>query len=1297
MNDEESLETEILNNNESNGAEIEPVSIINFQKLTPEKSLGETGLSGYKEALDYAFLDEDIANIALTGAYGSGKSSIIESYKKKSNLNFLHISLAHFDKRETDNSVGNDDINERNLEGKILNQLLHQIDSREIPQTIFRTKKKVKKKSILFITCLFLSTIVSILYLLNVVPWVNYLKVIFLDIYKIQPFFSVPSKNTMDKLAIMIILSSSFYLIFKLIITQLNRKIFKGFSFKSTGVESDVEIFAETDASYFDKFLDDVLYLFVQSKADIIVFEDIDRFENEGIFEKLKEINTLVNNKLSSNKILFGANRFNKKKKKLRFIYLLKDDLFLSKDRTKFFDFIIPVVPVITSTNSYEKLRDLLTAGAMYEKFDRNFLQKISLYIDDMRLMKNIYNEFLIYFRRIDIVKLNLSNDELFALITYKNIFPKDFSDLLFNRGFVYNLFEGKENYISTHESDISDEIKSLETRVNNAEKEQFSSIDELMSLYIPYTIRIGYYKHKEHFPSGGAFISEMRDTQETLYYLYDRSNWTTITFEEIEDKVGENQDFLNRKKMLTDKKRKEKIKEKISHLRNELNLVKTSKLKEVISKKEIVDLAKEKYQNIETNEYFELIVFLIRNGYINEGYSDYITYFYDNSLRINDKNFLRSISDEKALDWNFALTELMDVKEEVLDRMNVADFSKIESLNFNLLEYMVLTQSNPLIVNYLKVYFGMIKKYEKFQFIIEAFLYYSSFAQKELILSILKYDSSLFEYIFLSNRFSDEQLSKFTVFILSNLDSSQFMSGGLAGSQQLRKIISNSTNFLFESTDFNEYFVDNLKMLSPLFKSVSFSEIDVTVAEAIFKNNLYEINFDNLYSALNHFFNIDDEEKIKHENYSIICNIDDRTLLDYVENEIDNYVAQYVNFSKDKISDDLESIYRLINNENLSFEESDRYLSCLELNDLELNRIKNENKYLTIIKYRKARANEMNILTYFISKENEWTNDLIEFIKDENAGYSFDEIKANELLGNGKAEGFFSKTANNINIPNKQYKDIMEKINKVLTSFTNGGLSHEKIEILVEYDKISLSETSLNTFRTDYSEHLIKFILQNINKYVELVRSVDLKEEENEVYYKELYDVLYKSQYLSIELQKKIVDCFEVDEKISINNDYFNDELKAYILDTRFDINDLEYVFEVYDTQPDIIKIEIYKQLKINQLLIIEKKIAISKNLLYELLNDDNVQLDDKQLLMSRNIKNIEINKLIEIFTGLNLQRFPTLFDNKEPTFDINETNENILTYLDRINVISSFKEDDGKYKAYNRSRRNKRFEFLD
>lgn len=109
-----------------------------FERLTP---IDNMDLDVYGEAIDYVFDNSDIKNVAISGAYSAGKSSVLASYKKKhSNLRFLHISLAHF------KSPGQEDeaeVKESVLEGKILNQLIHQIPSEKIPQTNFRVKKKV--------------------------------------------------------------------------------------------------------------------------------------------------------------------------------------------------------------------------------------------------------------------------------------------------------------------------------------------------------------------------------------------------------------------------------------------------------------------------------------------------------------------------------------------------------------------------------------------------------------------------------------------------------------------------------------------------------------------------------------------------------------------------------------------------------------------------------------------------------------------------------------------------------------------------------------------------------------------------------------------------------------------------------------------------------------------------------------------------------------------------------------------------------------------------------------------------
>ncbi|MEM5599629.1 P-loop NTPase fold protein, partial [Niallia circulans] len=66
-----------------------------YEDLTAENNVKN---NHYLEALEWSLNNEKIKNVALSGPYGSGKSSIINSFEQlyKKNYNFLNISLATF-------------------------------------------------------------------------------------------------------------------------------------------------------------------------------------------------------------------------------------------------------------------------------------------------------------------------------------------------------------------------------------------------------------------------------------------------------------------------------------------------------------------------------------------------------------------------------------------------------------------------------------------------------------------------------------------------------------------------------------------------------------------------------------------------------------------------------------------------------------------------------------------------------------------------------------------------------------------------------------------------------------------------------------------------------------------------------------------------------------------------------------------------------------------------------------------------------------------------------------------------
>lgn len=100
--------------------------------------------------------------------------------------------------------------------------------------------------------------------------------------------------------------------------------------------EGEIEL--KEDTSIFNKHMDEIVYFFQVTKYNVVIIEDLDRFNNTEIFLKLREVNQLLNQSESVGRRLC--------------LYAVRDDMFLDEERTKFFDYITTVIPIINSSNS---------------------------------------------------------------------------------------------------------------------------------------------------------------------------------------------------------------------------------------------------------------------------------------------------------------------------------------------------------------------------------------------------------------------------------------------------------------------------------------------------------------------------------------------------------------------------------------------------------------------------------------------------------------------------------------------------------------------------------------------------------------------------------------------------------------------------------------------------------------------------------------------------------------------------------------------------------------------------------
>ena len=401
----------------------------------------------YKDVLNNVTQEKHITNVGVTGGYGTGKSSIIHSYfNELKSKTSIYISLAHFDSLagNTIHTPRNDKtINsqiDNILEMKIVNQLVNQIEPDKIPKANFLAKKNIKKYKIISYS---LSIICLILYFKFLLPVITE-KIT----YSIKNF--PPNLECIDY--ILIIISVIAMIILYYLLSNIIKKIiYKGnwskLTINTMGINVNMENRDFSTVSYFDNFLSDVIYLFDESDADFVIFEDLDRFNDHSIFEKLREINLMVNQRRNS-----------AKRKKIMFFYVISDEVFSEKnvdptnnsenisatEKTKFFDVIIPIIPIVNNTNSFDYLKSkLLDELEITDKNDsETFLYQISIFIDDLRVLKNIVNEFKIYKEIHDNDNTDIDYKQLLALIIYKTLNSSDFNDLVKSKGDLYTLIK---------------------------------------------------------------------------------------------------------------------------------------------------------------------------------------------------------------------------------------------------------------------------------------------------------------------------------------------------------------------------------------------------------------------------------------------------------------------------------------------------------------------------------------------------------------------------------------------------------------------------------------------------------------------------------------------------------------------------------------------------------------------------------------------------------------------------------------------------------------------------------------
>lgn len=651
----------------------------------------------YLEHLNDAINNPRLHNIALTGRYGAGKSSVVEAFAEQPELRrrVLLLALSTFGpETDTDNRTNQ-------IEKELVKQLLHRERPSRLPQSRYQRIRVLNWwRAAAEATAVILAGVAAG-FLLGASTD---------DLPGLGSDQPTVVKWVACGLTIVVLLG----LLTWARLAFQSRTVVAGLS--AAGATISI---ADSAKSYFDKYLDEIVYFFEKSsRVDIVIFEDLDRFNDPGIFEALRELNSLLN----------GSKQMGDRD--IRFIYALRDSIFerlgydsrgagddaadaeaVRANRTKFFDLVIPMVPFITHRNARDLLAQLLAGRALPEGSGPSLrlVDLVSRHLPEMRLLTNIVNEYTVFATRLisqgrGVERLDA--DQLFAMIVYKNIHLSDFEMIQLGRSRLDDLYRQSREMVSDCTAERRHQLSQLSGAVASkaALNRQVEPFGKKLEWFVD---QLRKHHHRHHtvsslstagksFPPADitdvefwrAVLSGDLQIQVTLTRAGQQTVQIEIGPDELRTLLGPR---LNIDRWQSDSL--EKIAREQKRLQEDIRHLSHIGFAGLAARKDFVLLLDDK--GVSFDELIEICIDseigrnLIRDGYIDAHYALYVAQYYGERVPRNSMNFILQHVEQNYPDVLYAFENDEEI-EAVLREASDTFLSEQSAYNVAILDFLL-------------------------------------------------------------------------------------------------------------------------------------------------------------------------------------------------------------------------------------------------------------------------------------------------------------------------------------------------------------------------------------------------------------------------------------------------------------------------------------------------------------------------------------------------------------------------------------------------------------------------------
>lgn len=630
--------------------------------LTPARLSG-TDYLRYRAELQRALRLPKVRNIAVTGGYGAGKSSFIQSFAEDhKEYKYCFISLAAFNSAGTDASVdalqssgsadGIKDPIER-VEATIVQQLLYSVKGSSIPQTRLKRINHVPPVKSTLYAIFAIGVAIAAIRQFGLPKGLNHLATEFPFQQILQSYLPI---------ATAILVCAGFVVMKKLLSTAFN------FNLQSISVKG-VALAPSVVNSVLHKQLDEIVYLFERNKIDVVFIEDLDRFLDSSPFTRLREINFIINSSPSV-------------RRPVHFVYMIRDDLFSAEDRVKFFDYVVPIVSVINTDNSKQKMLDIMRSRRWRRVNipSEDLMDAVCYHVDDMRQVVNIINEYDL-FTKVAGANKDLSKDKIFAAVVAKCLFPKEYACLLKGDGPIlelikcYKLWGVERSEINKLEIDrLETEAKSYDQGVARSEKELrvlvWMAASEMQPKHTLEAITL---------PNGERLGFNEFANRDSIWDTLDKEGDLTLHFPLYGDRTAGSKQLIGsgpnslRARITATRAVAKGAHRQLASLRTKYAEERIVALSQAVKHPEFANYVAVYSGRLGLGP----VGFLVSNGYLGEDYFDYSGFFYEGSISRADKAALLRIKAGELL----PVETVIDNPSQVLKRLNEADLQEGRAL----------------------------------------------------------------------------------------------------------------------------------------------------------------------------------------------------------------------------------------------------------------------------------------------------------------------------------------------------------------------------------------------------------------------------------------------------------------------------------------------------------------------------------------------------------------------------------------------------------------------------------------